>query len=254
MRDRTLAFVLAVVLAPLSVLASETSPPRKIRSILDEVFAHFAAGGGGWTTSFTFINLSAGPGTFPLNFWGQDGQAIQVAIRGIGNRSELEITVPGNGSRTVELEDTGNLRVGWAEIDTPFDPDIVGQAVFRQRVAGRPDFEAIVPLSSRFESEFAMQFDNAGGFVTSMAIVNPSSFSTSTVFLDFNDENGNRILLDSITLSPRNQVAFALPQRFPQTAGRQGVLHVNGSGLSLTSLGFRFHPGGAFTTFFPFEK
>lgn len=46
-----------------------------------------------------------------------------------------------------------------------------GVGIFRQRIPGRPDFEASVPLT-RGERNFTIPFDNRSSFSTGIALVN----------------------------------------------------------------------------------
>jgi hypothetical protein len=123
-----------------------------------------------------------------------------------------------------------------------------GFAIFRQRVARGVVFEALVSLSSADDTRYYLPFDNREGFVTSMAIVNPSATAPTTVTATFRTTEGQTLTALTRTLAPRQQIADVIPTIAPQTQGRAGVLEVSGSGTLLSSLGFRFSAGGAFAT------
>ena len=216
----------------------------------DEVIAQ-VVDGSGWKTSITLVNLEDQATSFKLYFWGDDGQPLVLPIVSIGLYSSLQGTLPVGGSVTIETDgnSTTNLQ-GWAELDAGHAA-VGGMAVFRQRVVGRPDFEAVVPLASRYESRFVLPFDNLPGFTTSMAIVNPSSSAAGTVTAEFRAESGEHILLDQFVLGPRNHAAFNIRDRYPQVAGRRGTVEFSTPGLELTALGLRFNDTGAFTSFPP---
>jgi hypothetical protein len=140
-------------------------------------------------------------------------------------------------------------------LDKPFnDPTAVavankigGYAIFRQRVEGRPDFEAVVPISPMFEKSFTLFYDNRGGYSTGLAVVNGSNTAT-TVQVSALDMDGNLILSDSIALLALQKVVYSVPDRYPALRDRVGILQFSGSGAALSGLGLRFNPGGAFTS------
>ncbi|MBA3973674.1 MAG: hypothetical protein C0504_05565 [Candidatus Solibacter sp.] len=113
---------------------------------------------------------------------------------------------------------------------------------------GRPDFEALVPLSSYDDTVFFMPFDNLEDFVTSMALLNPGTNLTTDVTATVFDGNGNQLATSVISLAPGNQTAFAIPDRFPSTRNCVGSIMFRGSTTRLSALGFRFNAGGAFAT------
>jgi hypothetical protein len=92
-----------------------------------------------------------------------------------------------------------------------------------------------------------MPFDNRAGFVTSMAIANPSTSPTTTTFT-FRDTNGNILAAGTKTLAPGYQNPFVLTDIAPQISGLAGTVFVQGSTPALSALGFRFNPLGAFAT------
>jgi hypothetical protein len=165
----------------------------------------------------------------------------------------------GGGVTRVTLKDLGGpVKVGWARISY-FNPNpgqdlINGFIIFRQRVEGRPDFEATVPLCSNQDWLFTLPFDNRDAFVTALAVVNPGTkpIKVRVGILGFTGAPMVRSL-EPIDLAPRQQSAFTLPERFPVTVDKAGVLVVEADflgavGGGLSALGLRFNPEGAFTT------
>jgi hypothetical protein len=97
--------------------------------------------------------------------------------------------------------------------------------------------------------EGALPFDNTNGYTTSVAILNPSPYSNSSVPIVIVDENGNELKRETLTLQAGRKSAFALPERWPETARKRGAIHFQGAfATSWTVFGLRFHPSGAFTT------
>jgi len=220
---------------------------------VDRVFPHMATGSG-WETILVIVNMGTRTITFDQNFYDQTGRPMQVTSRSIpGNQlfttSVATGTLPPGQSLNVLLQDRGQpLQLGWSSLSYDSTNDRLGGfSIFRSIVPGRPDFEALVPLSAIDDYKFYMPFDNIEGFVTSMALLN-SGINATDANLTFRSTNGELITTSTIRLNPGNQVAFSIPERFPETRGRIGVLYVQGSTNRLSGLGFRFSPGGAFAT------
>lgn len=220
----------------------------------DTVFPHFATGAG-WETILVLVNLSSTKVTFTQNFYDPTGKSLQVTFKSVPEgvlttTSAAQGTLNPGGSFNILLFDQGGgLKTGWSSI--AYDSSnsrIGGYAIFRQRVQGSPDFEALVPLSAYDDSVFVMPYDNLEGFVTSMAILNPGANLTSTVKVTIRDSTGATIATDSISLSPGQQQAFVIPDRLPATKNRVGTILFEGSTTRLSGLGFRFNPGHAFAT------
>ena len=140
------------------------------------------------------------------------------------------------------------MQTGWSELiynNSTSLNQLGGHAIFRSHIAGRPDFEAVVPLGSYNDPVFFIPYDNSGGYVTSMALLNPDFSTKTTAYLDFADNQGNLIMDEqSIDLEAGQQVAFALTDKYPDLAGKVGVLYVSCDTSYLSALGFRFNPGG----------
>ena len=135
--------------------------------------------------------------------------------------------------------------MAWGELQTA--NSIGGYAIFRQRVEGRPDQEAAVPLASRV-SRFTLPFDNIG-FVTSMALVNANATQGASSTAFFRGADGAPISQALVNLSSRAHTAFALPDLIPDIANRRGVVEFSFDNPDMTALGLRFSSGGAFTSF-----
>ncbi len=234
------------------VIAGAAPAPRRsvITGSADVVFPHIADGGQ-WTTSFTLMNLSTKPSPYTLSFFGDDGSPLTLVILGIGAASGVTGTLEVNGSVVLQTAGGGSIRQGWAQLD--YTEQMAGFAVFKSHRPGFEDSEAAVPLGSYYEHRFVMAFDNTAGYVTGVAIVNPSQTVTATVFVTFRDESGNQIQLDSFTMGPLTHTAFSVPEFYPQVADRRGVVEFSTSSAALAGLGLRFNPAGSFTSTSPFS-
>src|SRR5262249_17293289 len=153
--------------------------------------------------------------------------------------------------RVIETPGTKpSLSVGWALLET--SNKISGVAIFRQIVAGRPDFEASMPIVTYVNAtDYYLPFDHTNS-ATGLALVNPLSFTTINVIVIFRAEQGSQFHLASFTLAPMSHTSFDLATRYPQSAGKRGTVEFLTSGLAMSILGLRFG-GAAFTSLLPFS-
>lgn len=221
---------------------------------LDLIFPHIAAGGG-WETEIVLVNMGLTPIEYVQEFFAPDGKELEVPVRTPDNpstRPAAAITAripPGRSSR-VQLPNAGGTTLtGWSALtyDTSTNR-LGGYALFRQKFEGRPDFETVVPLSAKDDPVFFMPFDNTGGFVTTMAIVNPSGTTGAQIEFLLVDDTGTILTNTGTLVGAGKQFSFSLPQFFPSSRAKAGVLIAESSTPFLSAFGLRFNPAGAFTT------
>jgi len=227
-------------------------------------FAHIAYGpvaGGSWKTSFVFINTDTTQSSVQLLTYSTVGSPMAVPVVGSTTDSQHTFTIPASGSLQVDLDEnaTSALISGWAGVI--LTGNVRGQGIFKQRIPGRPDFEAVVPMLTRSlplcilpfpnqTSVLAMAFDNTGGYVTSVAFANTATASR-TLDLEFVDQSGVQLYLAHETMAAHAQMAFATADRYNAVTGKKGWMRVLTSASDFTALGFRFNPSGAFATWLP---
>lgn len=229
-------------------------------------FAHIAygtEGGGSWKTSFIFINPDATAASVSLLTYMTTGAPLAVPVVGGSLDSQHQFNIPASGSIQVDLDETASaiIATGWAGVVVN-SGSVRAQGVFRQRVPGRPDFEAVVPMLTRSQpaciipfptqpaAVLALPFDNTAGSVTSVAFAN-TAIAARTLDLEFLDASGTSIFTAHEAMAAHGQMAFATAGRYPLVAGRKGWMRVLTSAADFSALGFRFNPSGAFTTWLP---
>jgi hypothetical protein len=218
----------------------------------DRVLPHIAFGGG-WTTTITLVNLWEVPADFTLRFYADNGAPLTVPVSGAAPAALITGNIPVGAVRKYVISNSAGAAVsGWAEVDYNWNNAEIGvSAVFTQRVAGRPDFEAIVPVARDDEFAFIVPFDNTNGLKYGVALACPSD-NASTYTVIFRDAEGALIgQAASITLPGKGHTAFVLTDRYPQLADRVGSVEFRqDTGGYLQGLALRFNaPGGnAFTT------
>jgi hypothetical protein len=212
-------------------------PAAPIASVLPQfVF------GGGWYSALYFSNSTNAAVTFQVSFVSDTGTPLTVPSVG---GSSAQVNLAANGTAVIEAPNVGSLAQGYAVFTLP--AGVSGYGVFRQSVTGKPDQEAVVPLSSTADSSNSMTWDDTT-LVTAVAMVNPSS-TAATGTITLWDETGNVIGTSPINL-PANSKTAATLRSLP---GLSGMVGFRGSAqFSVTTgniavLGLRFN-GVAFTS------
>ena len=222
--------------------------------------------GGCWQKTFTLINLNAqGAASVSLFFYADDGSQLSAPVQGVGNVPfPYVFTIPANGAQDVVLSSTAaNVTQGWANMSTAGGVIVRGQGSFRCHISGRPDFEAVVPLTTPASTEciipfppspnpvVLVPFDNtAGQYVTSLALANTTSAALA-IPVEFDDQFNNPLVTDMLSLGAMQHTAFATTDKYPALAGKKGVLRIKASTMNLTILGLLFNDTGPFTTIIP---
>jgi hypothetical protein len=198
--------------------------------------------GGGWYSALYFTNLTNAPVSFLLSLVGDDGTPLNVPALG---GASTTVTLPAFGTGIVEAPNEGSVvQQGYALFTLP--SGVYGYGVFRQSVPGRADQEAVVPFSSAGATSNTLTWDDTN-FTTAVAIVNPSSTST-TVAITLRDSGGN-IMSSSVSLPPNRKVETPLRSLpgLAGMAGKRGSAQFTVSAGNVAVLGLRFNES-AFTS------
>ena len=219
------------------------------------MFSQVAAGGG-WTTSFTLLNLSPTAGAAELSFWNDDGTAFALPLTfapelglspSIG--SSTSFVIPANGLARLETALPANsaAQAGWARLAA--QPGIVGSATFRYQSSSGLNLEAVVPLETRTPVSFVLPFDNTAGLATGVAVANGSDTLPAIIEVTALDAAGGQLLVESISLPVRGHTSFMLADRYPSLIGLVGTLELhNSSGGNISVLGLRMNQSGSLTS------
>jgi hypothetical protein len=208
------------------------------------------ADGGNWRTAVMIVNTTASAGTVSLSFFQAvaAGNTIPWNPPFVEGSSTQNLAVPAGG--TVFLHTLGTaalLSQGWGQVNA--SPGIFAYAIYTYGgIPGRPDQDGTSPAAAA-ATRILVPYDNRDGFVSSMAIVNPTT-SPESVFVSFQNDDGT-ITLNTLTapLPANGQLTFTIPQQFPITAGRRGLAEFYvfaGGGLAISA--FRFNPTLALTS------
>ncbi|HLK68831.1 MAG TPA: hypothetical protein VKU19_35615 [Bryobacteraceae bacterium] len=219
----------------------------------------YFADGGGWTTSFSLTCLSTPACALTFTYVGSNGSNLAVPMKitlpgssgptqTTATQSSIDIALAfGQGALIETLGQNPDVRTGG--IDIVSSSLLAGFSTFRQSVPGRPDNEATVPMEDRnFNGRFIIGFDNRSGFATGVALTNLTNNARADVVVTGIDLNNQALFTGLISLDPLNGTTFNVAEKFPATAGKVGLLNFQAQNAFITGTGFRFNPGGAFTT------
>lgn len=210
------------------------------------------ANAGGFFTTITLVNRDIVPAVVNLRFFRRtnaEGASEPWNPPMVNNQPTQNVTIPPGSSVIWQTTGTGDAAQGWGEVLT--SQQVSGFAVFLQRVSGRVDQEAAVPVNAGEQRRFLVPFDNTTPFTTTMAIANASEDSDALIVAAVRDEANNTLVQQIGFIIPRRgHLAFTLPERFPQSAGRRGTIEILSQFGYVSAVGLRF-AGQAFTSFSP---
>jgi hypothetical protein len=170
-----------------------------------------------------------------VNFVGPDGTPLNVPSLG---GTSTTVNMVGRGTSFVELPNSGLLNQGYAAFSLP--PGVTGYGVFRQSLDGRPDQEAVVPLSSATATSATLIWDDTN-LTTAVAIVNLSTDNVVTVSL--RDAQGRNLGNPSrVSVPPNGRVAVALRDLpgLGNLVGNRGSAEFTVTNGNVAVMGLRF--------------
>lgn len=213
------------------------------------VLPHLAMGGG-WYSALYFTNATHASVEFQVSFFGDNGQPMSVPRAGLAPSAVHSVNLPARGLARIEAPNSGPLVQGWVQANLP--AGVTGYAVFRQIVAGRPDQEAVVPLTGTSSRSATLLWDNTDGLVSTVAVLNPNSFE-AIARVTARSEAGQVLGTAQISLPARQKTAFILANLtgLAGLAGQRGTADFTVAAPgALAVLGLRFRDA-AFTSIPP---
>ena len=218
------------------------SPGQAQTSIIPQI-----ADGGDWQTTLVLANTGASPASASLSFFQETsgGATESWNLSFLEAGSTQNLTLPAAGTLFLHTLGTASTtNVGWAQLQA--SSAVVAYAIFTLRVAGRQDQDGTAPAETA-ASRILVPFDNTAGFVSSIAIVNPTAASES-IAVGIQTAAGAVSHPASLTLPAQGHTSFELFQQFSATTGQSGLLELYSATGSLSAIALRFNPTFAFTT------
>jgi hypothetical protein len=240
------------ITADASLPPADSAWPRAIQQSR-AAFSHIAAGGG-WTTAMTLVNTSQAPVPVTVTFYEDDGTAVnlpstmtQQGVTQTAATASLNAIIKPNATLFISTGDQLDATfTGWADVQS--SGALGGYAIFRSTPTTGSPSEGTTPLQNQLASAITLPYDNTGGFVMGVAIVNLSTASaaiTATVW----DDSGNPLGAQTLTIGGSGHMSFALPNQIAVTAGKRGIVRFQSAATDgIAGLGLRFSPSGTFTS------
>jgi probable HAF family extracellular repeat protein len=217
------------------------------------MLTQFVGGGTEWTTSLLLTNLSGIAESFTLHFFDDIGSPKSMPIEGFGLVEGISGTIPAGGTQRYVTGAFPSIQSAWVRL-TPGaagTSGLTGLAIFRQTLpsgGSTRSSEAVVDLVGGTDTKSVMLFDNADGFDTAIALVNPDAANSLTVQGEARNDQGEVIGSGFLTLPPLGHTAFMLSEGFPATANARGSIRLSAP-KGFGGLGLRFSPFQTFTSF-----
>lgn len=205
------------------------------------------ADGGDWQTTLVLTNTSSSTTAVSISFFQEStgGSTQNWNLTFLETSSTQSLLIPGAGTMFLHTPDSaGATTVGWAQVQG--SAAVNAYAIFTQRVPGRTDQDGTAPAATG-TSRVLIPYDNTNGFVTSVALANPTS-AQETLTVGIQPTTGSSIVGTAISLMPQGHTSFTMAQQFPSTAGQSGLIELYTNSGSISALALRFNPSGGFTT------
>lgn len=227
------------------------APVPAYRSIFPQI-----AIGGPWRTIVVLMSMRETPVEATLSFYKGHGQPWTVSFTD-GKKNyrgdQFTFSLAPRQTMFLELEDSSPETQSGYAVMVNEKWAATGYAIFRAKIAGKPDLEAVVPAEwLKASSQFA--FDNTKNFVTSVALVMPvlpTGNNPAEIYADVYDESGQLLASYKLDLASGQHIAAELPVLMPATANRRGLVKLSTKkstdGL-YSGLVLLFNPTGAMTT------
>lgn len=198
--------------------------------------------GQGFITTLSFANANDAVANVTVNFFNDSGQPLQV-----GGSTNRVIQLNPKASASIRADDTGPTTTGWALIDLP--DGVTSNAVFRQRVGGRIDQEAVVLLSRSNSTEARFIYDQSGSLNNALVLLNTST-NNATVTIRIRGEGGNILATLERAVNARSKavIDFRTDPGLTAVAGQRGLAEFEVGGASIAVLALRFDDAGAITS------
>jgi len=197
--------------------------------------------GGGWQSTLVLTNTSTTTATATLLFHSDSGngntQAWTPAF--LETSSTTGLALLSGSSMFLHTPGTAaTLTQGWAEIHA--DAGIVAYNIFTNRLPGVKDQDSTAPAVGA-TNRILVPYDDANGFVSAIAVVNPST-TPQSVSVGFQTTDG-LIAIDALpTVPAMGHMAFVLSQQFPEISGHRGLAEFYSATGNLSMIALRFNP------------
>jgi hypothetical protein len=215
-----------------------------VPAVADTQIIPQVADGAGWSTTIVLANKTSSTQSVTLSF---NMDTVNSATTPwippfVESVSLSSISLPAGSTLFLHTPGTAAiLTQGWGQVDAA--AGVTGYAIFTSRAAG-PAQDATAPAVSA-SSRILVPFDNTSGFISAIAVANPTNGSES---VQVNVRTSDGTLSGTLpTLPAKGQTTFLMPTQFPGTAGKSGLAEFYVASGSISIIALRANPSNAFT-------
>jgi hypothetical protein len=202
--------------------------------------------GGGWQSTIVLTNTSPNPASATLVFHQQTGtdgstQSWTPPLLEVISTSGLSLA----GGSSLFLHTTGtaaNLSQGWAELNA--DPSIIGYVVFSIRSGATQDDGTALAVAA--SNRILVPYDDSNGFVTNMAIVNPTG-AAEDISVAFRTTDGGVATGVLSQVPAGGHLSFGLSTQFPIILNHAGLAEFYSATGTFSIIALRTNPTHSFT-------
>ena len=199
--------------------------------------------GGGWQTTIVLTNTGSSPTSANIAFFAETGGgATQSWTPPLLEGTTQTYSLAAAGTLLLHTSGTAaSATVGWAAVLA--GSPVTVYAIVTQQIAGGVNQLTTVP-GAVSATRVLIPFDNTNGNVSSIVMVNPTA-PNELVFSGIQPTSGATFQPAPINLPAHGHVAFSVPQQFPSTKGKSGLLELSTPGAGISVLALRTDPSGA---------
>jgi len=202
--------------------------------------------GGGWQSTIVLTNTTPNPASATLVFHkettGGNTQPWTPPFKEVVSTSGLSLL----GGSSLFLHTAGTdstLSQGWGELNA--DAGVIGYVVFTIRTPGHQDQDGTAPIAAS-TSRLLVPYDDSNGFVTGIAVVNPTS-SAQTIQVGFRTTTGGVAMASLPSVPAGGHMSFVLSQQFPVIQGHEGLAEFTSTTGTFSMIALRVNPTSSFT-------
>lgn len=204
--------------------------------------------GGGWQSTIVLTNSSVSAASVSLIFHqdvsGGGSLPWSPPFLEVSTTSGMVMT-PGSSLYLHTPGTAAALTEGWAEMDA--DAGVSAYIVFTNKLpAGGVQYDEGTAPAVAASNRILVPYDDSSGFVTGIAIVNPTAADQS-ISVGFRTVDGLVAVQTLPTLKAMTHTAFVLSQTFPVIAGHRGLAEFYSPTGNISMIGLRFNPTQSFT-------
>jgi len=211
----------------------------------DNLIVPHVVDGAGWQSTIVLTNTTGNPANATLIFHKEttNGNTEAWTPPFVEVISTSGLSVVGGSSMFLHTQGTAaDLSQGWAELNA--DAGIIGYVVFSIR-SGASQNDGTAPIGSA-SGRLLVPYDDTPGFLTGVAIVNPTS-TAQNISVGFRNSGGTLMGDHALSVPAGGHKSFILSTEFPGIKNHAGLAEFYSPSGTFSMIALRVNPTNAFT-------